>query len=95
MTPSIQGQKLINYQGYCTFLPANRSVKKNVNDRCLIVKINHDNYTLLWSNRQQMSINLNPASIDGNSAKLIDSISTSATVRTDRGKVGFCWNCTP
>ncbi|WP_301951418.1 hypothetical protein [Microcystis aeruginosa] len=42
-----------------------------------------------------MSINLNPASIDGNSAKLIDSISTSATVRTDRGKVGFCWNCTP
>ena len=84
-----------NYQGYCTFLPAAGFGGKIVNDRCQIKKINNNAYQLIWSNGRVMSITFNPASIDGNRGQLIQKAATSATVKTNAGRVGFCWNCNP
>ena len=83
------------YQGYCTFLPAAGFGRKTVNDRCQIKKINNNAYQLIWSNGRAMSITLNPASIDGKRGQLIQKSATAATVKTNVGRVGFCWNCNP
>jgi hypothetical protein len=94
--PQSQSQSSASlHQGYCTFLPAAGFGEKIVNDRCQIEKINNNAYQLIWSNGRSMSITLNPASIDGNGGQLIYKTATAATVKTNAGRVGYCWNCKP
>lgn len=94
-SPSKPNQNSSINQGYCTFLPTAGFGAKIVNDRCQIKKINNNAYQLIWSNGRAMSITLNPASIDGKRGQLIQKAATSATVKTNAGRVGFCWNCNP
>lgn len=90
--PSSKG----SHTGYCTLLPIYSSNEIRIlNDRCLITKYG-DSYKLKWSSGRIMNITIGPPhSIDGESGRLIENSSTSATLKTESYKIGFCWNCKP
>jgi hypothetical protein len=81
--------------GYCTFLPSSGLDRKIVNDKCIVGKLGSSQVDLTWSTGRVMRISLRPALIDGKPGRIIQPHSKGATIKSDRGNVGWCWDCKP
>ncbi len=88
-------KQLITRRGYCTFIAVNES-ESVVNDICSIQDYSDGTYKLVWSSGKTSNIIVRPSvSIDGVPGSITRSGDNHFSIKWSRGKIGFCWDCTP
>ncbi len=91
--------------GLCTFLPEGSArstgygsvspARRIVDDNCIVGRPGSNRIDLTWSTGQVMKVSLNPAAVDGQSARVLQSNPGGALVKTRRGTVGWRVQRTP
>ncbi|MCM1984008.1 serine/threonine-protein kinase [Lyngbya confervoides] len=93
--PPISAANPIAREGYCSFL-STRNQADIINDPCTIVDFQNGSYAVNWSQGRVTQVQVKPqVRIDGRPATVVDQQATSLTLKTNRGNLGICWDCSP